>query len=395
MLICDGCQRGYHLDCLDPPLDTVPAENPWCCPECVQQGTTPAILEELLRQDQLAQGLDRPVLRDQRQEREDRASAMDGQPILIRVLEPGRAPVNITGSLSFLPPDQRKDAQRPLRLLAGGFQPVDLAVSRAEPATRTRMDIALNRNIDPAVAQYMTMVFVASQDAPSLANPRPVFSDTYDLLSLQGFTALYQDAFNSAQGLPTSGLPVDWIPELAWITDPDPLLAFEEPLTVAAMSLLFSSVDIQSCFRVADPVARSTVLREQLEQRYQRSPLSSASSPPRFSNWLSPLHYRRLAAKGPIDWVFLYPPLSIADISLTLGASRARVGVAMYVPRAYLSSLTDIRLQLLTAFKAERRLAIVHSWDSDHLWVCVFTTSAHRSRMLCPSSAAVTSWTSF
>jgi hypothetical protein len=51
MLVCDGCQRGFHLDCLDPPLDTIPAENTWCCPECLQQGITPAILEELLRQD--------------------------------------------------------------------------------------------------------------------------------------------------------------------------------------------------------------------------------------------------------------------------------------------------------------------------------------------------------
>ena len=43
MLICDGCQRGYHLSCLDPPLDSVPEEEIWCCPECLQQGITPVI----------------------------------------------------------------------------------------------------------------------------------------------------------------------------------------------------------------------------------------------------------------------------------------------------------------------------------------------------------------
>jgi hypothetical protein len=223
----------------------------------------------------------------------------------------------------------------------------------------------------------------------------PVFADTYDLLSAEGYTTLYQDAFGTTQGLPTTGRPIEWVPELDWMTDTTSTIVFDEPLTAKAIGLLFSSIDIQSCFRVADPVARSTVLNEQLQQRYQRSLLSTPSSPAQFINWLTPLHYRRLAVKGPVDWVFLYPPISIADLSLTLAASRARVGVAMHIHRTYLTALDPIRLQLLTAFKAERRLAIIHSWDDDHLWVCVFTTSSQRSRMLCPSSAVATSWTSF
>ncbi|KDR23360.1 hypothetical protein L798_05321, partial [Zootermopsis nevadensis] len=34
MLLCDGCDLGYHLECLDPPMDTVPLEE-WFCPDCV------------------------------------------------------------------------------------------------------------------------------------------------------------------------------------------------------------------------------------------------------------------------------------------------------------------------------------------------------------------------
>jgi len=33
MLLCDGCDLGYHLECLTPPLDDVPNEE-WYCPEC-------------------------------------------------------------------------------------------------------------------------------------------------------------------------------------------------------------------------------------------------------------------------------------------------------------------------------------------------------------------------
>lgn len=33
LMLCDGCDFGYHMECLDPPLETVPIEE-WFCPEC-------------------------------------------------------------------------------------------------------------------------------------------------------------------------------------------------------------------------------------------------------------------------------------------------------------------------------------------------------------------------
>jgi transposase InsO family protein len=394
MLICDGCLRGYHLDCLVPPLETIPAESPWCCTECLQQGLTPAILEELLRQDQRQQGVDRPVLRDQRQVMEDKASAMNEQPVLLRVLEAGRAPVNITAKLTYLHPDQREDARRPLMLKAAGFKPISLPVSKATRATRSRMDIHLSRELDPASsAQYATMAFVAAQDN-NLQGTAPVaFSDSYQLSTAEGYQALYQDAFDTLQGCPTEGEPLQWVPELEWILDSTPADLLD-PFQAADLKLLFDSVDLQGCFRIGDPVAQSIILQQALQSRYQRKLVASKVSHPHPSNWLTPGHYRHLAAKGPLDWIFLYPPLSIADLSLAIAASRARVGVALWVPRAYLSNLTSVRLALLSAFKVQRRLLVVQDWDRDHLWVCIFSSTTHRTRMLCPSSAAVTSWTS-
>jgi len=40
MLLCDGCDRGYHLECLTPPMTTVPIEE-WFCPDCTRPRTTP------------------------------------------------------------------------------------------------------------------------------------------------------------------------------------------------------------------------------------------------------------------------------------------------------------------------------------------------------------------
>jgi hypothetical protein len=36
MLLCDGCDRGFHMFCLDPPLDQPPAAF-WYCPACLPQ----------------------------------------------------------------------------------------------------------------------------------------------------------------------------------------------------------------------------------------------------------------------------------------------------------------------------------------------------------------------
>ncbi|BDA48430.1 probable protein strawberry notch homolog 1 [Coccomyxa sp. Obi] len=35
MLLCDGCDHGYHMDCLDPPVVDVP-EGDWFCPACTE-----------------------------------------------------------------------------------------------------------------------------------------------------------------------------------------------------------------------------------------------------------------------------------------------------------------------------------------------------------------------
>jgi len=34
MLLCDSCNQGYHMDCLDPPLDEIPAGS-WYCDNCI------------------------------------------------------------------------------------------------------------------------------------------------------------------------------------------------------------------------------------------------------------------------------------------------------------------------------------------------------------------------
>lgn len=36
IILCDGCDKGFHMFCLNPPLDTIPAGE-WLCPMCLGQ----------------------------------------------------------------------------------------------------------------------------------------------------------------------------------------------------------------------------------------------------------------------------------------------------------------------------------------------------------------------
>ncbi|XP_006877068.1 PREDICTED: PHD and RING finger domain-containing protein 1 [Chrysochloris asiatica] len=42
LLLCDGCDAGYHMECLDPPLQEVPVDE-WFCPECAVYPVLPCL----------------------------------------------------------------------------------------------------------------------------------------------------------------------------------------------------------------------------------------------------------------------------------------------------------------------------------------------------------------
>lgn len=43
ILLCDHCDRGFHMFCLNPPLEKVPAGE-WSCPLCLQARSGPSAM---------------------------------------------------------------------------------------------------------------------------------------------------------------------------------------------------------------------------------------------------------------------------------------------------------------------------------------------------------------
>jgi len=81
MLLCDHCDSGWHLLCLQPPLTEIP-EGDWLCPRCVQQGVTAEQLQDaaaLRQQQQLVDAAPNLYPGKQMRARDDTARKLHGR----------------------------------------------------------------------------------------------------------------------------------------------------------------------------------------------------------------------------------------------------------------------------------------------------------------------------
>ena len=86
MLLCDRCDQGWHMQCLDPPLTKVPTGR-WTCPNCPTFQSPAEASARIIPQE-----------RD--------ARAMDGMRIFKRVRMPNGAIQRITGTARYLSPEE-------------------------------------------------------------------------------------------------------------------------------------------------------------------------------------------------------------------------------------------------------------------------------------------------
>ncbi|XP_066854074.1 PHD and RING finger domain-containing protein 1 isoform X6 [Anser cygnoides] len=53
LLLCDGCDAGYHMECLNPPLSEVPVDE-WFCPACAPMGISAAADTDHVNEEEVA-----------------------------------------------------------------------------------------------------------------------------------------------------------------------------------------------------------------------------------------------------------------------------------------------------------------------------------------------------
>lgn len=65
MLLCDGCDQGYHMDCLIPPLAEIP-EGSWYCDNCFCSDTSEEDINQLIEEMEMEVGIPETRLRVRR-----------------------------------------------------------------------------------------------------------------------------------------------------------------------------------------------------------------------------------------------------------------------------------------------------------------------------------------
>ena len=117
MLMCDGCDRGFHIYCLDPPLQELPSDKYWCCEECNASGCTAEHIAAIRSKPLRSQGQEVPLTLTNKQQQADRmAQSMDGASVTVLLQEDGQPVAQMQGRFQYLERKERKRQLYSLRL---------------------------------------------------------------------------------------------------------------------------------------------------------------------------------------------------------------------------------------------------------------------------------------
>jgi hypothetical protein len=110
LLLCDLCNAGFHIFCLQPPLQHVP-DSVWLCPQCVTEGNTTAdVAAREQQREQLADAVAKPQLYPAAatKRRDAAAAALHERLVLRSVKDPATGgPAEYWGRVHYLGPQYR------------------------------------------------------------------------------------------------------------------------------------------------------------------------------------------------------------------------------------------------------------------------------------------------
>ncbi len=174
MLICDGCFKGYHIYCLQPPLAAVPEVDVWLCPGCKLQGIDEHTVWVSRQQPLPVTASDAALFPTAPQREADaEAQGLDGK--LVRLTE--GLPEPREGRLQYVPRVQRHLHPRsPFLVQLEGQAPTYLSLRKAKkllvPSATTGHQAAAAQAGGGRAAVTTTMPANASDTKPVLGGRR-------------------------------------------------------------------------------------------------------------------------------------------------------------------------------------------------------------------------------
>ena len=381
MLMCDGCGKGHHTYCLQPPLAGIPDAIVWLCPACEQAGVQ---LEPLLRQreaETAAQPLEAAMFPNVAQRAADAVAArLDGR---TAVVGQGGGEMG-EGVFKFVPREERPPqyVRRPLKLVRPGMD--DMWCTEKAARKLLAQGPVLQLTAALAVARLHGGHFVAATTVAGGKRKKAAAQQLpleWKLDTVAGCEAACTVLFGTVPAIEHVRLCAAYV------------LALRGALGAAAgaggavfdelqredVCMLLNVVDVRSCMRLVCPRAAGETLQAVLLERYAKLVMVGDQQ---FDAMLSPGFYAHIGRQSPVDWVFLCAPVGLDEMALAVAAATAVVGVAMLVSKSFVTSGPQHRQRLLQGFADQGRLALVSEPELPSLWVVVFATAGHLSSML-------------
>jgi len=357
MLLCDGCNLGFHTYCLPEPLAEVP-EGDWLCPTCLQSGITIQQVQERWARYN-PEERSRPHIELPSESRRKRARA------LARVWH-GAAVKHATKHFTRVGRMTFTDVSEPqwfkIYWANGSTSLHDTRIlARLEKIPEEEAPSELMHRPDPVTILSLRP-----------AGPRWSVNTNADILArLQMF-------------MPGEHSAVD----LTLIRDSFTTKArskLSDGASATYASMLQSVVDLTLCKIVLDPWAASQVVRRGLLLNSNsiiclNDRLGHANAHLNHEPLESHLYEEVLSKFGHIDAVVMSPPVDLADFAFINGIDYAEAVVCMLVPLTWVFAPTPPRGRLLEQLEKEKRLLVVCSTGPEQFaWVCAFS---HRGARL-------------
>lgn len=396
MLLCDGCDRGFHTYCLPEPLDAVPIEPVWLCHDCINAGVSPTTLQVKRLQQPAARrgrppkgpsvdGLGKPALEEASRQ------ALHGRVVERRRMEasgvrqPMRATVHYLGfdkmpypfDVTYADGSSDRLSLRQVRhslLPENAVVPAPVSVPSARGGRITR---ATGLHSSAQLYDELPRVF----DLSSTTGVRVALDELMPgPWSVEHVAKLSQfcpggDRYRPAPARPsqsTSPEGVQTFPEEVTAL----LIAVDFSFTTSIVDMFSGSGTIRKVFHESgvDAAVTTNDIERTVEAAYHL-------------NALQPASYRALRASVGLQAVVMRPFYPVLDLALPLAVHFADQMVCCRVPRHYLSHAPPARMTWLRQLQQAHRLFVLNGLPIGPMgrrcmWLVIFATPQLRKMLV-------------
>ena len=366
MLLCDSCNTGWHMHCLQPKLTAVP-KGVWVCPDCIELGVD-------------AETVDPPPLAPppaarrslfpstQAKKREQDAQQLDGMVVVKSVLDSvTRTTRLVEGTARYMPAHERAPGEK----LHLSVTYADGSVEELSPLLVRRRakvtDSATSSHVQPDTLPD----FWCLTDAPSLSTAlQSLMPGTWAASHITRLSRSLNDVYCPSKLL---SLPL-------------------APTSGAEVESLCDFLDLTQLGVVLDPWVGTGTVARVLESRgvtTRTNDLNPSRKAHTHLDALQPGLYRSTARQVSIDGVITSPWFAVLDIALPLAVLAARTVACVHVPGHYVTDAHPARCAYLKGLMAQGRLHILWNLPKGAMgrrcgWLLVFASSTLRDLLINP-----------